>query len=98
MSAGQLAVTYKGRLVLARGYSTSESVAVQPTSLFRIASLSKSLTAAAILRLEQDGKLKLGSKVVDILGITATGRPALVEHHAVATPPAPRRLEQQRLR
>lgn len=71
VTAGQLAVTYKGRLVLARGYSTNEAVAVQPTSLFRIASLSKSLTAAAILRLEQDGKLTLGSKVVDILGITA---------------------------
>ncbi|MFK4088848.1 serine hydrolase domain-containing protein [Kribbella sp. NPDC020789] len=71
VTAGQLAVTYKGRLVLARGYSTSDAVTVQPTSLFRIASLSKSLTAAAILRLEQDGKLKLGSKVVDILGITA---------------------------
>ncbi|MFC9691944.1 serine hydrolase domain-containing protein [Kribbella sp. NPDC056951] len=70
VTAGQLAVTYKGRLVLARGYSASATV-VQPTSLFRIASLSKSLTAAAILRLEQDGKLKLASKVVDILGITA---------------------------
>ncbi|TDD48559.1 class A beta-lactamase-related serine hydrolase [Kribbella antibiotica] len=70
VTAGQLAVTYKGRLVLARGYSALETVPVQPTSLFRIASLSKSLTAAAILRLEQDGKLTLGSKVADILGIT----------------------------
>ncbi|MFI5735582.1 serine hydrolase domain-containing protein [Kribbella sp. NPDC051587] len=70
VTAGQLAVTYKGRLVLARGYSAS-TADVQPTSLFRIASLSKSFTAAAILRLEQDGKLTLSSKVVDLLGITA---------------------------
>src|ERR1700730_13284696 len=38
VTAGQLAVTYKGRLVLAHGYSySSTALAVQPTSLFRIA-------------------------------------------------------------
>lgn len=61
ITAGQLAVTYQGRLVLARGYTYSDdsSLSVQPTSLFRIASLSKSITAAAIMRLVQDGKLSL---------------------------------------
>jgi CubicO group peptidase (beta-lactamase class C family) len=74
VTAGQVAVTYKGRLVLARGYSTSTSIDVQPTSLFRIASLSKSFTAAAIVKLVQDGKLDLATPVVKLLDITpATG-------------------------
>ncbi|WP_433007368.1 serine hydrolase domain-containing protein [Kribbella sp. CA-294648] len=74
ITAGQLAVTYKGRLVLARGYSTESTLAVQPTSLFRVASLSKSFTAAAILKLVQDGKLTMTTPVTSILGITpATG-------------------------
>lgn len=72
VTAGQFAVTYKGRLVLARGYSTSTDLAVQPTSLFRIASLSKSVTAAAIVKLAQDGKLSLATPVTSILDITPT--------------------------
>jgi len=70
ITAGQLAVTYKGRLVLARGYSTSTALTVQPTSLFRIASLSKSFTAAAIVKLVQDGKLSLSTPVGNIISIT----------------------------
>jgi CubicO group peptidase (beta-lactamase class C family) len=70
VTAGQVAVTYKGRLVLARGYSTSTAMTVQPTSLFRIASLSKSFTAAAIVKLVQDGKLSLSTPVANILDIT----------------------------
>lgn len=70
ITAGQLAVTYKGRLVLARGYSTSTALTVQPTSLFRVASLSKSITAAAIVKLVQDGKLSLSTPVGNILSIT----------------------------
>jgi CubicO group peptidase (beta-lactamase class C family) len=71
VTAGQLAVTYKGRLVLARGYSNStSSLNVQPTSLFRIASVSKSLTAAAILRLVQDAKLSLSTPITSLLDLT----------------------------
>ncbi|MEU4195599.1 serine hydrolase domain-containing protein [Kribbella sp. NPDC026611] len=74
VTGGQLAVTYKGRLVLARGYSTSTALDVQPTSLFRIASLTKSFTAAAIVKLVQDGKLDLATPVVNLLDIKpATG-------------------------
>jgi CubicO group peptidase (beta-lactamase class C family) len=35
ISAGSLAVTYQGRLVLARGYGNNSPYLVQPTSLFR---------------------------------------------------------------
>lgn len=72
ITAGQLAVTYKGRLVLARGYSWSAdtTLKVQPTSLFRVASLSKSLTAAAVVKLVQDGKLTLGTKAATVADLT----------------------------
>jgi CubicO group peptidase (beta-lactamase class C family) len=70
VSAGQIAVTYKGRLVLARGYSTVSTLDVQPTSLFRVASLTKSFTSAAILKLVQDGKLSLTTPVTSILTFT----------------------------
>ncbi|WP_281904483.1 serine hydrolase domain-containing protein [Phytohabitans aurantiacus] len=72
VSGGQLAVTYQGRLVLARGYTYSDdtSLTVQPTSLFRVASLSKTVTAAAVARLAQDGKLSLASPVTSLLSLT----------------------------
>lgn len=65
-----LAVVYENRLVLARGYGWSnqeEKLAVEPTSMFRIASLSKPLTAVAIFKLVEAGKLSLDDKVFDLL-------------------------------
>ena len=65
-----LAVTKDGRLVYARGFGLADRKArepVQPTSLFRIASVSKPITAVAILQLVDRGKLKLDDKVFDIL-------------------------------
>src|SRR4030042_1704520 len=52
VSAGSLAITYEGRLVFARGYtwSKADSPAIEPTSLFRIASLSKPITSAGIMK------------------------------------------------
>ena len=43
---------------------------MQPTSLFRVASLSKSFTAAAIMKLVQDGKLSLTTPITQLLDIT----------------------------
>ena len=40
---------------------------MQPDSLFRIASLSKQVTAVAILKLVEDGKLDLDEKAFEIL-------------------------------
>ncbi|HEY7538722.1 MAG TPA: serine hydrolase domain-containing protein [Methylomirabilota bacterium] len=66
-----LAVAYHGKLLLARGYglaSKERFVAVAPTSLFRLASLSKTVTAVTVLRLVQDGRLKLDTRVLPLLG------------------------------
>ncbi|MFD0474335.1 serine hydrolase domain-containing protein [Nonomuraea thailandensis] len=80
ISCAQLAITKNGKLVLARAYRYSDDPAVptlNPTSLFRIASLSKHITAVAIMRLAQDGKLSLGTSVATLLGLPTTADPRL---------------------
>ena len=65
-----LAVVRDGRLVFARGYGLADIVneePVLPDSLFRIASISKPVTAVAILNLVEDGKLDLDEKAFEIL-------------------------------
>lgn len=65
-----LAVVRDGRLVFARGYGYADTEArtpVQPDSLFRLASISKPHTAAAVLKLIEQGKLSLNAKAFDIL-------------------------------
>ncbi|MET7465769.1 serine hydrolase domain-containing protein [Nonomuraea sp. NPDC005501] len=83
ISCAQLAVAKNGKILLARGYGVytknSSLIRVQPTSLFRIASLSKNITGAAIARLAQDGKLSLGASVTSLLGLSATADPRLAK-------------------
>lgn len=71
-----LAVTHKGRLVYSRGYGYADVASrepVQPESLFRIASVSKPITAVAILQLVEQGRLSLDDKVSELLGWEAGG-------------------------
>jgi len=69
---GSLAITRRGKLVFARGYSWTDNAAelTQPDSLFRIASLSKPITSAAIFSLVEKNQLKLSDKLADILTLT----------------------------
>jgi N-acyl-D-amino-acid deacylase len=65
-----LAVAKHGRLIYARGFGLADrdvSEPVQPDSLFRIASISKPITAFAILRLVEQGALHLDDRVFDVL-------------------------------
>jgi len=65
---GALAVARNGRLVYSRGFGYADvarKVPVQPQSLFRIASISKPLTAVAVLQLAEQGKVRLGDRVLD---------------------------------
>lgn len=67
-----LAVAKDGRLVLARGYGLADverREPVQPDSLFRIASVSKPITAAAVLKLVEEGRLELDAGAFDLLGL-----------------------------
>ncbi len=65
-----LAVAKDGRLMYARGFGYADEVLkqpVQPDSLFRIASISKPLTAVAIMQLAEKGKLKLEDRIFSLL-------------------------------
>jgi N-acyl-D-amino-acid deacylase len=65
-----LAVTYHGRLVYARGFGHADlekREPVEPGSLFRIASISKPFTSAAVMHLIEKGKLKLDERVFPLL-------------------------------
>lgn len=67
---GALAILQDGEIILSRGYGYADMDSgelVQPNSLFRIASLSKPVTAAAVLKLVEDGKLELDAPVFQIL-------------------------------
>jgi N-acyl-D-amino-acid deacylase len=62
-----VAVTRGGRLVYARGFghaNVEKKLPVHPDSLFRIASISKPITAVAVMMLADHGKVKLGDPVL----------------------------------
>jgi CubicO group peptidase (beta-lactamase class C family) len=62
-----LAIARDGKLVLAKGYGWANAHSAepaQPETLFSLASLSKSLTAVATLKLVEDGKLSLDDRVI----------------------------------
>jgi len=61
-----IAVMKDGKLVYTRGYGQADKSngnLVSPNSLFRIASVSKPITASAIMRLTETTNLKLGDKL-----------------------------------
>jgi N-acyl-D-amino-acid deacylase len=81
-----VAVARNGRMIMARGYGFADGDlgrAVKPESLFRIASLSKPITSAAILGLVQQGKIELDSRafplLADLVPASAVADPRLLE-------------------
>jgi N-acyl-D-amino-acid deacylase len=67
---GAVAVALNGKLVFAKGYGWADPSARQPAhadQLFRVASVSKQITSAEVLRLVDAGKLGLDEKAFDIL-------------------------------
>jgi CubicO group peptidase (beta-lactamase class C family) len=72
---GQCAVARDGRLVYARGFGTVNQTtpgappppAVSPAAQFRIASSSKPITAVAVMRLVEQGRVGLEDRAFDIL-------------------------------
>jgi len=70
-----LAVMRHDSLLYARGFGYADStglVAMEPYHILRVASVSKLITAAGVMRLKDQGKLKLSDKVFDPLtGILA---------------------------
>ncbi len=74
---GAVAVSYQGRLVYARGFGYADvenQIPVQPTSTFRIASVSKSVTGIAVAKLIDDGLLSKDAIVFGSSGILTGAR------------------------
>lgn len=70
ISAGVIAVRYRNQLAYERGYGWSDeakSKKVEPNALFRIAGLSKPITAAAVRQLILQKKLTPTTKIVELL-------------------------------
>lgn len=65
-----IGVARNGKLVIARAYGLADrehNIPTQPDSLFRIGCVSKALTATAILKLVEEGRLDLDTKVFPLL-------------------------------
>lgn len=65
-----LAITKGDRLVYAQGFGVADrdrAIPVSPRSLFRIASVSKPFTSAAILQLVEQGRLALDAPILPLL-------------------------------
>jgi len=72
IAGASIAIAKDGKLVYARGFGfadTAAGIETQPYSKFRIASISKLVTAVAIMRLQEEGRLSLNDKVFGPEGI-----------------------------
>jgi len=68
-----LAIGREGQIVYARGFGYAdrdEKIGVEPSHRFRIASISKPVTAVAVMLLVERGKLKLDDPAFAILGLS----------------------------
>jgi len=76
-----LAIAKDGRLVLAKGYGWADLAGAQatPETLFALSSLSKPITAIAVLLLIEQGKLKLDDLVINLLAHIPPPRGARVD-------------------
>ncbi len=73
---GAVALVKDERLVMAEGYGMvdiKEKKPVSPESLFRIASLSKPITAVAVLKLHEAGMINIDERVFEILNDLVPG-------------------------
>jgi len=69
-----VAITEACKVVYSRGFGYAEvetETPVTTTSLFRIASISKPITAVAIMQLFEQGKLSLDAKVFEVLDLSS---------------------------
>lgn len=67
-----VAIAKDGKVIYSRGFGYADlntRTKMPPDGLFRIASISKAITAVAVLKLVEQGKLKLDDKIMPILKI-----------------------------
>jgi len=65
-------IAHKGKIIYARGFGMAnkeEGLAMQPYNTMRVASVSKLITATAVMKLVEEGKLRLNDRVFGADGI-----------------------------
>ena len=79
-----LAILKDGKIIYERGYGMSNmeyNIAINPSSIFHIASISKQFTAAAIIKLSLEGKLSLNDDIRKYIPeVPAFGQPITFNH------------------
>jgi CubicO group peptidase (beta-lactamase class C family) len=92
--SGAALVARDGKALLARGYGRADRAREErnrETTLFEIASVSKQFTAAAILKLEEQGRLSTADSIADHLpGVPAHSRKITILHLLSHTSGVPR--------
>ncbi|HEX2722882.1 MAG TPA: serine hydrolase domain-containing protein [Gemmatimonadaceae bacterium] len=79
---GAVAVVRDGKLIYARGFGYADvenKTPVQPDALFRIASVSKPITGVAIMKLVEEGRLKLDDRVAPLIAYLTPAPGATVD-------------------
>jgi CubicO group peptidase (beta-lactamase class C family) len=72
IAGASVAISKDGKLIFAKGFGYADTVfriPTQPYNQFRIASISKLITAVAVMKLYEEGKLSLEDKVFGTYGI-----------------------------
>jgi CubicO group peptidase (beta-lactamase class C family) len=72
IKGGSLAIMKEGKLIYAKGYGWADEeqgIRTEPGNIFRVASLSKLITATAIMKMAEDSLLNLDDKVFGKDGI-----------------------------
>jgi CubicO group peptidase (beta-lactamase class C family) len=72
IKGASVAISKEGKLVYAKGFGFADeenNIFVEPKSLFRIASVSKLVTAVGIMKLHEEGKIDLNARVFGEEGI-----------------------------
>jgi len=72
IAGASIAIAKDGKLFFARGFGYSDTTSmteIQPYNQFRIASISKLVTATAIMKLQEEGKLSINDRVFGPDGI-----------------------------
>jgi CubicO group peptidase (beta-lactamase class C family) len=72
IAGASIAVSKDGKLIFAKGFGIVDTISrkeTEPYNQFRIASISKLVTAIAVMRLKEEGKLNLDDKVFGPDGI-----------------------------
>lgn len=82
--SGAVLVTQNGEIILRKGYGLADrerKIQNTPLTLFNVASVAKTFTAAAVLKLEMQGKLKTSDIISKYLGEFPKEKSGATIHH-----------------